>query len=169
MSVATAIISSVFQGIGAELSAAGDIQEGKAIRQAEEINAQLAEQDADLQEQVARARAGETREEARRTRAAQRARFAKAGIDPDQGSPLLLQAETLEQGEKAALQEEFFGSAGASRFRTEAAQRRAAGAFAEKRGRFKAGQTLLTGISGSVGSGLGAAGGGTSGFSGFAG
>lgn len=133
---------------GTALSVAGTLQAGRAAEAQSDIEATLAESQAvqeearGLEEERLRRRAGES------LKARQVAQFAKGGVRVGEGTPLLVMAETIldTQEDISAIKEGTQARTGA--FRLKGRTFRAIGKAAKTASRFKAGTSLLSGISG---------------------
>lgn len=131
----------------AVVSAAGSIQQGKASRRMADYQAAVAENNAIAARQEAERAERELREKSRRQLSANRARFAKGGVLPEEGSPLLFNIETGEGGEIDALNLRREGEMRATGFQSEAALGRYSGRVAQQQSRIKATSSLLDGMS----------------------
>lgn len=157
------IVAAVAAVAAAGVAAAGQIQQGKAIKKASDFNARQAELEAQRAKEVAAFEEQRSREASRRFAGAQRASYARQGIELGEGSPLLALTETAEQAELDGLAIRYAGNAKAARSLAEASLQRFQGKQAVKASYFQAGATVLTGISraASIGAGAGGAGGGS--------
>jgi len=149
--VGKATIASMIAG-GSLLNVVGSLREGEATDaqsrlEAEMAKAQaLAEERRGLEEERLRRREGE------KLHARQKALYARAGVKVGEGSPLLVLAETLlDTSEDISFIREST-QAKASAFRMKATTFRGIGKAARTSSRYKAGQSLLTGIQGLTGS-----------------
>ena len=118
--------------VGTGVSVYGQMKAGRAEEAASEYNAQLAEQKA-FEEETA------SRERLKKLMARQRALYAKAGVDIASGSPLLVLADTRDEGEDEAMAIRYGGSATAS-------QQRFMGRQARRGANIGATGTFLTGL-----------------------
>lgn len=169
-----AITSLVLAGVGAGLSAYGQIQQGKTAKaignynaaindqNAQETantaayNAALAEQDALQVEMDARENIVRKRAENKRYQGAQRARFAKAGVT-EEGSPLEVMAETAALLEMDAQEINRQASINAARIRSGGAETLRQGKFASNQYKAQAGLDRTYGAAASQASKIGAA------------
>ncbi len=149
--------------VGGSLTAAGQIQQGRAARAAvrtqDEIaqrNALLAERQAEAEQQAAAAEAKRQEREGEALKGKQRAVIAKAGVEA-RGTPLAVLVETAETLEAERLTILREGIISASQRRQQAGILRAQGTAAKARGkaafrasRLAAGGTILTTV-GTVG------------------
>lgn len=145
---------------GTGISAAGQIQAGRAAEAEAESARNIALYNAAIQEREAKAieRKGEFEqfrqaEAATRAKSRLRARLAATGAVPDIGTPLLLQEEQAEELELESLLIGYETQIGAARARSQAEIDRLAGRLAVGRGKAAkraglvgAGATLLTGF-----------------------
>lgn len=132
--------------VGAALSAVAAISAGQAQADAAEFNAEMAQQQATRERQIAERDATDYRRQNSRLLATSRARRAGSGVT-SQGSPLLVDEATAAEIELGAQDILAGGSARAFGYEQEAALSRSQ-AGATRRGSFlKAGGTLLTGAS----------------------
>lgn len=100
---AMGIISAIVGLVGTGMSASAQAQAGQAAKEANEFNAAIAENDALQVEQKAQWDEGIQREESRLQMGTMRARYAKSGVNLDEGSPLLIMADAAAKAEKDAL------------------------------------------------------------------
>jgi len=150
----------VIIGAGIGLQALGQIQAGQAAAGEAESMKAMAEYNARLQEQEARAAEAQAEwrqkrqaEEAARYRSTLRAGMGAAGVSTTEGSPLMVEAAQAAQDELENLMIGYEGQIGASRARSQAAIDRAQGTIYGQRARnartagfMGAGTTLLTGF-----------------------
>lgn len=118
--------------VGASSSAQAQQEAGRAEQDAYNVNAALAKQKGEQEEEISRDRL-------RRLMATQRTLYAKAGVDLSSGSPLSLLVATKAEGEKEALNIRI----GAQK---EAAVDEWSGVLANKTAQTKSRSTLLTGL-----------------------
>jgi hypothetical protein len=126
-------------------------EQGKAQEGLANYNADLAEQDAMVEERDARLAANEQRKDNERLLSRQRALYAKAGVVTTAGSPLLVQAETAGILERNALATEVAGSNQAGVLRQQGVLERFAGKSARSAGRLNAIGTGLQGVASASG------------------
>lgn len=138
-------ISAVATVAGAAVSAIGAIQSGKAQQKAAEYNAQVAEQAALAARQKAAYDEAAHRRELARMLSAQRAAYGASGVDVSVGTPLLVMADTVQEGELDALAIRYGGEVGASRQLSAAQLSRMTGKQARTASYYQAGSSLLTG------------------------
>lgn len=144
--MADPISAAVMVGVGTMVSAMGSIQQGNAANQAANYNAQMAERQATLQQQIA---AADAEEIARQNRLAQghlRATAGASGLIVGDGSSLDVQLDNAETGELNRLKRLWQGDVAAYNARNQAQLDYYAGAQAQRAGLFNAGSKLLTGI-----------------------
>lgn len=131
---------------GAAFSAAGSVSEGRAAKKESQFRAGVAEQQAAREVQVST----ETERDFRKRQAAlfaeRRAALGASGVRQDTGSPLLTQQDFLDETELQALRIREGGELRATRLEQEADFMRRAGRSAQKRGIFRAGSSLLSGV-----------------------
>ena len=147
------IAGTVLNAAGTFASAAGQSQQLQAEAAAAEYNAQVAEQQAAREVEVAETQAFDFRRSGEETRAATRARLAASGVAVDQDTSLLIEAEQageIERGVQRILQG---GDINAIRQQQEAELNRLAGRSARSAakstltaGALGAGGTLLSGV-----------------------
>ena len=147
------IAGTAMNAIGSFTAAAGQSQQLEAEAAAAEYNAQVAEQQAAREVEVAQTQAFDFRRSGEETRAATRARLAASGVAVDQDTGLLIQQEQageIERGVQRILQG---GDIAAIRQQQEAELNRLAGRSARSAARstlisggLGAGGTLLTGV-----------------------
>ena len=89
-----AFLPVVLSAVGTGISVAGQVQAGRQASATANYNANLAEQQAAATDAAARETMSRARLENQRALSTQRAGFAAAGLNPDDGSPLQVQAET---------------------------------------------------------------------------
>jgi hypothetical protein len=131
---------------GTAVSALGQIQAGKAQESAAEYNAQVAKNNASAEMERAGYDAGLIKDEARRTRAAQRAAFAANGLEGSTGSPVAVLGDTSGQAEMDILARLYGGKSQATAYGNEARAQIAQGKAAKQASMIGAGTTLLTGF-----------------------
>jgi hypothetical protein len=127
----------------AAVTAAGAIQQGEASRKMANYQAALAESNAVAARQQAELDERRHREKARQLRSAHRARFAKGGVLPEEGSPLLFDVELGEGTEIDALNIRRAGERDAASYRARADLSLYEGRVAQQRGYLSATGTLL--------------------------
>jgi len=136
----------VMLGLGTTASAYTQYRAGKREERFRKANAAIIAEQAKKERAAYGEQAKEKRLEKRRLIARQNVLYAKSGVKPGIGTPLLVREETARRMEEQAriIQEhgEFAYSMGMSR----AALERRRGRYAKKRGMWEAGSTLATGI-----------------------
>ncbi|MGD1878324.1 MAG: hypothetical protein ACFB13_12605 [Kiloniellaceae bacterium] len=128
---------------GAAISAAGSIAAGQAEANAAEYNADMAQQQAERERQIAERDAAAHRRQNSRVQAASRARRASSGVT-SQGSPLLVDEATAAEIELGAQNILSGGAANAWGYKSQAALSRSRASNARTSGFLTAGSTLLT-------------------------
>ncbi len=129
---------------GAALGAIGSIAAGQAAANAAEFNAEVAQQQAERERQIALREAEDFRRQNSRVLAASRARRAGSGVT-SQGSPLLVDESTAAEIELSAQNILVGGATRASRLGQQAALDKSQARSARIGGFLNAGSTLLTG------------------------
>ncbi len=130
---------------GAAVGAVSSVAAGQAQANAAAFNAEVAQQQAERERQIAEREAADFRRQQSRVLAASRARRAGAGVT-FQGSPLLVNESTAAEIELSVQNILVGGETRASRLRQQAALERANASSARTGGILGAGSTLLTGI-----------------------
>ena len=130
---------------GAAVGAVSSVASGQAQANAAAFNAEVAQQQAERERQIAEREAADFRRQQSRVLAASRARRAGAGIT-FQGSPLLVNESTAAEIELGVQNILVGGATRASRLRQQAALDRSRARSARVGGFLGAGSTLLTGI-----------------------
>lgn len=146
MSTVIGIISLVAGVVGSAMSANAQAQAGEAEKKAYEFNAQLKEQEAEQLKTKAMWDESLSREQSREHIAKMRAMYAKSGVRLDEGSPLLVMADSAAKAEKDALAIRWGGDVDYTQAINEANLMRFYGKNAAKTGRTQAGVTMLQGI-----------------------
>jgi hypothetical protein len=146
MSTVIGIISLVAGLAGSAMSANAQQQAGEAEKKAYEFNAQLKDEEA--KQIKAKAMWDETisRESSRERISKMIASYAKSGVVLDEGSTLLVMADSAEKAEKDALAIRWDGDVNYAQALNEANMMRFYGKNAAKAGQMQAGTTLLQGI-----------------------
>lgn len=119
-------------------------QQGQAQQKAAKYNAKVAENQAIAARNAAAVREQQHREQVRRLHATQRAVSGASGVT-EEGSPLLVMADTLEQAELDAQRIRYGGEVSAAGFESQARLSRFQGQQAAQAGLIGAGSTLLSG------------------------
>ncbi len=131
---------------GTIMSGIAQNQQAKQEAKWMKYNAAVAESKAKAEERSALYAAGAKREEGRTLRARQLALYAKAGVSPQTGSPLLTMQNTAAEVERDARLVELGGRERAGYLMAEAGMNRAIAGQTKKAGLWSMGTTLLTGI-----------------------
>lgn len=132
---------------GAGYAAYNSYQQGKATQSLNNYNAAVSDSAAKTAESEARAKANAQRAQAQRIKARQRALYARAGVNVNTGTPLVVQTAQAGELEMSALEIQQQGNVEAARQRNQAVLDRMAGKSAYKAGATNAGATILQGIS----------------------
>ncbi|HIC82452.1 MAG TPA: hypothetical protein EYP07_16035 [Kiloniellaceae bacterium] len=138
-------IAAIASLAGAAVGAVGSVAAGQAQADAAAFNAQVAQQQAERERQIAEREAADFRRQQSRVLAASRARRAGSGVT-FQGSPLLVDEATAAEIELSAQNILAGGATRASRLEQQAALDRANARSARTGGVLGAGATLLTGV-----------------------
>jgi hypothetical protein len=140
MAVATALL------IGAAaFSAISAVQQGRAASKQAKFQAQVTDQQAARERQVAAGNEADFRRQQSRLQAQRRAALGASGVKATTGSPLLASGDFAAEVELAALRIREGGDIRATRLEQEAALTRRAGSNAQRAGLFRAGSSLLSG------------------------
>lgn len=129
---------------GGVTGAYGQYQAGKTNQKLMNVNAQIADWQADDALDRGREAASRHRAEVRRLTGSQRARLAAQGIDIDSGSALDIQLDTAGLGERDALEIENAARREAWGYKVQAQDYRTRGQIARYEGKQQAIGTLLT-------------------------
>jgi hypothetical protein len=148
---AVAIIAVVLSVASGVYSAVQQNKAGKAAEDAEEYNASIADQNARAIQDKAAYDEEMHRERVKKLLKSQRALYGGSGVDME-GSPLMVQADTTEQGEMDALAIRQGGNVQAAQQRSQANLMRMYGRNAASAGRAQATGTLLSTGASAVGS-----------------
>lgn len=135
------------------VGAVGAIRAGKAEQKAEEYNARIAENQAEIEELEMVEQAKRAREKNKAFLGHQLARRSAGGLDVQSGSSLLMQAETAGRLEMEVFENNRLRQNRAMRQRSEASMAQFRGRQARKAAGFKAGESLLRGAA-NVASGI---------------
>ena len=127
------------------VSAVSAIQQGNAAAAAGDFNAEILEEQADREQQIAKRESDEERRKGSRLLAAFRAGLGGAGVTSE-GTPILAQSDIAAQTELNARTIEAGGATRARRLRQEAGLERFSGSNARRQGRFNAGTSILGGV-----------------------
>ena len=129
--------------IGGAVSAFGQFQEGQKLQKAQEFNAQIAEEEAQLTRTRGFLEEFKARKRLKRFTGRQVAAVAKSGIQFT-GSPLDVIQDSIANAELDIAIDKFNIETGARSLESEARQRRFLGKEAARAGTIRAGTTLLT-------------------------
>lgn len=147
----TATLALVATAASAGIGAIGAIQSGQAAKSQANFQSTVMQQQADRERQDAAIQADNFRQQQSRALATRRANMGASGIDPSQGSPLMVDADFAGESELQALRIRNGGEVAATRLEQNAALTRSAGANAMTGSYFRAGSTLLTGAANAYG------------------
>jgi Flp pilus assembly protein TadB len=136
------IISAVVAAVGAGTSAYSSIKQGEAQKEAAEENAKIAEANARAAQEKAAYDEEMHRERVKKILKSQRALYGASGVDME-GTPMIVQADTMEQGELDALAIRRGGDVAAAEQRSMARLYKMQGKSALKQGYYSAGSSLL--------------------------
>lgn len=142
---ALSAISLVSGLVGTGISAYSAIEQGRAQSRLAEYNAQLAQRQAQAEEQAGLARADAIREQNKAVAAQQRAGYGASGVDVNTGSPLLVQAKQAGYMEMAAMDAARDAAIGSEGYRDEATLDRMQGSVSRSAGRTGALASILQG------------------------
>lgn len=145
--VETALLVTALVGTG--VSAYSAIEQGQAQKKAADENAAIAEANAQAAEDKAKYDEAQHREKVKRLLSSQRALYGASGVDME-GSPLMVQADTLDQGNMDALAIRKGGSVAAAEQRSMANLYRMQGKSARTSSYLSAGSTLLSGANSGI-------------------
>lgn len=135
----------IIMALGTAVGVAGSIQAGKAQKAQADYNAKVAENDAIAAKQKAEYDASIHREKVAKLLSTQKALYGKSGVQSSSGSPLLVQNDTVTEGELDAQAILYGGDIEAGRSKSAASLYRMQGKQAKKASYYEAGSTLLTG------------------------
>lgn len=130
---------------GTAVGAVGSITAGQAQANTASFNAQIAQQQAEREKQIAEREAEDFRRRESRVLAAARARRGRSGTTIE-GSPLLVDEATAAEIELGAQNTLVWGGTRALRLQQQATLDRSRGRSAMRSGFLNAGSTLLTGV-----------------------
>jgi len=142
-----ALAALALAGAAAGMGALQSLQAGKDAKAWSEYNAAVLEREAEMARQNAALEAEQQRKAGERMKGAQRAAFAKAGVDVGSGSPLDVLAETAAETELAVSTIKWAGEQQARRAISAAEASRMKGDAAKRASYWGAGTTLLSGAS----------------------
>lgn len=126
------------------MQAYGQFSEGQKSEEAEEYNAQIAEQEAELTREKSKLNEFRSRKQLKAFTGSQRAAFAGAGVQFT-GTPLDVMQDTMANAELDIAINKFNSEQDARRFEDEAFRRRKFGKAAAQSGAVAGGSTLLQG------------------------
>ena len=133
--------------VGSGVSAVGTIQSGQAAKQAGELQAELFRREADRDREIAALEASRIESEGKALAARQRVLLAGQGRDISTGSALLIQTDLAEEVEFQKQLAEAGGDTQAALAETKSVLALAEGRSTATSSLFRAGSTLLTGVS----------------------
>lgn len=139
------VLGSMMVG-GMVMSARQQHQVGKDQKELYKQRAAVAEEEAKAVTKATEHQEREKRKEGRRYVARQKVLFAKSGVRPKVGTPLLVMRETAEEFERDAAFIQEGGATEARRLRTEAGMERRMGESAYGAGQWGAASTVMTGL-----------------------
>ena len=146
MAYATSTYVAIATIAAAVVSAAGTVYSADAQRKTANYNADVAEQNAIAIKKQNEVNEKAHRDQIRKILSTQRAMYGQSGVTME-GSPLLVQMDTVEQGELDALAIRYGGDVAAAKERSMANLYRMQGQQASTMGAINAGTTLLSGAS----------------------
>jgi len=144
-SYTTAMLAADVALIGAGVSAAGQIQTGKFQERMTEYNAQLAAQEAETIKAASEYEQRAARVEGRKLKARQFVQFAKGGVVPTTGTPLLVREETAGDIERDVRMMGYAYGIQRARALSEGRIQKMTGKGMSRAARWQAGSSLLTG------------------------
>jgi hypothetical protein len=145
MAAAAALEATIATVTAASVGAYSSIQQGKAAEQAGKYNAELAARQAENIKEASEYEEREARIEGRKLRARQLVQFAKGGVVPGAGTPLLVQEETAARTERDIMLQKYGYGQQYVRSLSEAKMQRMMGKSKSRASRWQAGSSLLTG------------------------
>jgi hypothetical protein len=140
---AAAIAGLASAGVGA----VGAIQQGQAASKQAKFQSTVMQQQAERERQIAEAKEADYRRDQNRLMAERRAASGATGVEMGTGSPLLATEDFARESELNALRIRNGGEVNAGRLEQQAALYRTAGKNAKTGSYFRAGASLLTGVS----------------------
>lgn len=146
-----AAISTMLLVGGAALGAFGAIQQGKADKHQADFAARVNEQQAAREREISALEERDFRKTQRRNFAERRAAMGASGVDLSSGSPLDAVSDFAAEAELQALRIRKGGEIKATRLDQQAELNRRAGKSAQRRGLFRGGASLLSGLGGVFG------------------
>ena len=142
--VAVAVVAAL---ASSAISAYSAHQQGKAAEQMHKYNAELAAREAQAVDEASDRDERQSRVEARQLRARQFLQFAKGGVMPGSGTPLLIQQETAAEQEKDIAVQRYKYAQQYSRHMGESSLQKMMGKSKSRAGRWQAGSSMLSGVS----------------------
>ena len=149
MALTTTTALLILAAVGTGVSAYSSYAQGQAQEKAADENAQIALANAQAAEDKAKYDEEMHREKVKKLLSAQRALYGASGVDMA-GSPLMVQEDTLSQGEMDALAIRKGGSVAAAEQRSMANLYRMQGKAAKTGSYYQAGSTLLSGAGSAI-------------------
>lgn len=134
--------------IGGGFQAAGQIRAGNEAKRVGQAQNRIAQTNAILVERQAEARSQQIGAEGARILGAQRTGYAFSGVDVNQGSPLLMMADTMHKTALDQTSAIFQGRYEAAGFRYSGAEAERAGKIAQIESRYAAAGSIIGGLSG---------------------
>jgi Flp pilus assembly protein TadB len=138
-----AVVALVITAVSAGFSAYSSIKQGETQKEAAEENEKIAFANAQAIEEKAKYDEEMHREKVKKILKSQRALYGGAGVDME-GSPLMVQADTMEQGELDAMAIRRGGDVAAAEQRSMARLYKMQGKAALQKGYYSAGSSLLS-------------------------
>ena len=135
----------VLSAVGTALQAIGAVQKGQAEQSQDNCQAQILQQQAERDRQVAAAKEEDFRAKQSRLLAKRRAVLGASGVEPASGSPLLVSEDFAGEIEIGALRVRAGGELKATRLEQQATLQRLKGRAARTSGFVRGGSLLLTG------------------------
>jgi hypothetical protein len=142
-----AIASSTLALMAAGASAIGAISQGQAAAKQAKFQSAVQRQQAARERQIAESEERDFRKKQSANIAQRRAELGGAGIRSTTGTPLLATEDFLSEAELQAQRIRQGGEVSATRLEQQADLTKAAGKSAQQRGMFRAGSSLLSGVS----------------------
>ncbi len=130
----------------AAISAIGAIQSGRAAQAQADTQAAIDRQRADREREAAGIEADEFRRDQHRLMARRRAELGATGVEPGEGSPLLVSEDFAAESELQALRLRAGGETRATRLEQGASLTQASGRQAKRAGFTRGGALLLSGV-----------------------
>ncbi len=132
--------------IGSAMSAYGQYRQGEAAKAAGSFNEDVAAANAEAARKKAAYEEEIQRDKLKKIMGRQRTLYAKAGVNIDEGSPLLMLMETAEEAERDAQAIRYGGDVAATQMLNQGRMAAFQGEQAYKAGMIGAGSTFLTGL-----------------------